>query len=139
VILVHPEGWAKPAGYTDGVLAPTGRVLFLSGQVGWNPVTALIETDDFARQAEQALENVVAVLKASGSGPGQVVRLTWYVTDRQAYIDSRKEIGASYRRLFGRHYPAMSVVVVAGLLEERARLEIEATAVIPHTVEKLGT
>ncbi len=128
--VVRPEGWPRPHGYADGVLAE-GRVLSISGQIGWDPVTMQFASDDFAQQTAQALHNVVAVLGAAGAGPQQLVRLTWYVTDRAAYVAARRAIGAAYREIVGAHYPAMSVVVVAGLLEERALVEIEATAVLP--------
>ncbi|GLC25208.1 RidA family protein [Roseisolibacter agri] len=128
--VVRPEGWPRPHGYADGVVAE-GRVLSISGQIGWDPVTCTFATDDFAEQTAQALRNVVAVLRAGGAGPEHLVRLTWYVTDRAAYVAARRAIGAAYRATIGAHYPAMSVVVVAGLLEERALVEIEATAVVP--------
>ena len=128
--MIRPEGWAAARGYADGVSA-SGRAIFVAGQVGWDPAMQHFESDDFAAQAAQALRNVVAVLRAGGAEPRHLVRLTWYVTDRAAYVASRREVGAAYREVVGRHFPAMSVVVVAGLLEERARVEIEATAVVP--------
>jgi enamine deaminase RidA (YjgF/YER057c/UK114 family) len=106
-------------------------VLCVAGQIGWDPATERFESDDLAAQARRALANVVAVLRAGGAEPGHVLRLTWYLTDRAAYLAARSELGRAYRELFGRHYPAMSVVFVAGLVEERARVEIEATAVVP--------
>lgn len=127
---VHPEGWAAPHGYAHGVEAG-GRFVFTAGQIGWNPATCRFETDEFAPQAAQALRNVEAVLRAAGAGPEHVVRLTWYVTDREAYLAGQRELGLAYRAVFGRHFPAMAVVVVAGLLEPRAKVEIEATAVVP--------
>lgn len=127
---LHPEGWTAPRGYSDGILA-SGRMVFVSGQVGWNPATGQFETDDFAEQTAQALTNVASVLRAAGADPAQLVRLTWYVTDREEYLDSRAAIGAAYRRIIGTHYPTMTLVVVAGLLEERALVELEATAVVP--------
>lgn len=128
--LVEPEGWAAPIGYAHGVLA-RGRVLAVSGQIGWDPATQRLVSDDFAVQAGQALRNVAAVLAAAGATPAHTVRLTWYVVDRERYLASRAALGASYRAVFGRHYPAMSVVVVAGLVEPGAWIEIEATAVVP--------
>lgn len=128
--LVHPPGWPPPRGYANGVVA-SGRMLFVGGQIGWNPETGEFETDDFAEQVGQTLRNVAAVLREAGAGPEHVTRLTWYVTDREAYLVSLREIGAYYRDVFGRHYPAMAVVVVAGLVEARARVEIDATAVLP--------
>jgi enamine deaminase RidA (YjgF/YER057c/UK114 family) len=109
-----------------------GRLLFVSGQIGWDPATRRIESDDFAAQTERALANLLAVLAAGGAEPGHVARLTWFVTDRQAYAAARPALGAIWRRAFGAHYPAMSVVIVAGLVEERALVEIEATAVVPE-------
>jgi enamine deaminase RidA (YjgF/YER057c/UK114 family) len=128
--ILHPEGWARPKGYADGVGA-SGRMVFASGQIGWNPATGEFETDDFTAQVGQALRNVAAVLAAGGAEPRHVVRLTWYITDREAYMADGRGIGAAYREVFGKHFPAMAVVVVAGLLEPRAKVEIEATAVVP--------
>ncbi len=128
--IVQPAGWPRPAGYANGVVA-AGRVVAVAGQIGWNPTTERFETDEVAAQARQALDNLVVVLRAAGAEPADVVRLTWYVTDRAGYVASRREIGEAYRALFGTHYPAMSVVIVAGLLDERAKVEIEATAVVP--------
>jgi enamine deaminase RidA (YjgF/YER057c/UK114 family) len=130
VKIVQPPGWPRPSGYANGVIA-SGRVVAVSGQIGWNPTTETFETDEMAAQARQALDNLVVVLRAAGAAPRDVVRLTWYVTDRADYVASRREIGEAYRALFGDHYPAMSVVVVAGLLARRAKVEIEATAVLP--------
>lgn len=129
--VIQPPGWPRPSGYANGVIA-SGRVLAVSGQVGWNPATETFETDEMAAQVRQALDNLVVVLHAAGAEPRHVVRLTWYVTDRAAYVGARREIGEAYRELFGDHYPAMSVVVVAGLLDRRAKIEIEATAVVPE-------
>ncbi len=127
--LLQPDGWARPKGYSNGVSA-RGRAVFVAGQVGWNPRTGQIETDDFVGQVRQTLENIVTVLEAGGATPQDVVRLTWFVTDRKAYLASQGEIGKAYRNSFGKHFPPMSVVVVAGLLEEGAKVEIEATAVV---------
>ncbi|MDF1503559.1 RidA family protein [Roseisolibacter sp. H3M3-2] len=128
--VVQPEGWPRGVGYADGIVAE-GRVLAVSGQIGWDPTTQAFATDDFAEQTAQALRNLVAVLRAAGAEPAHLVRLTWFVTDRAAYVAARRAVGRAYREILGAHYPAMSVVVVAGLLEERALVEIEATAVIP--------
>ncbi|HEU0012751.1 MAG TPA: RidA family protein [Longimicrobium sp.] len=127
---LQPPGWAPPKGYANGVEAE-GRLVFVAGQIGWNPETCVVETDDFASQVGQALANVCAVLREAGAGPEHVTRLTWYVTDRERYLSNTAEIGRVYRERFGRHFPPMAVVVVAGLLEPRASVEIEATAVIP--------
>jgi len=126
--IIQPEGWPKPPGYSHAIAA-TGRVIALAGQIGWDPQTSEF-SDDFVAQVRAALQNVVTVLEAAHAAPSDVVRMTWFITDRRAYLDNRHTIGAVYREVFGRHYPAMSVVVVAGLLEEKAQIEIEATAVI---------
>ncbi len=127
---IEPDGWARPAGYANGMSA-TGRVVVTAGQVGWDPISGTFSSDDFAAQTAQALRNVVAVLRAAGAKPEHLVRLTWYVTTRSEYTSARRQIGAAYRDIIGRHYPTMSVVVVNGLLEERAKVEIEATAIVP--------
>jgi enamine deaminase RidA (YjgF/YER057c/UK114 family) len=121
----------KPSGYSFGVSAPGGRIIVTAGQVGWNPSNGAIESDDFAEQAAQALRNVVAVLRAAGAGPEHLVRLTWFITRRAEYMRARKALGAAYLEIVGQNFPAMSVIVVSGLLEEQAKVEIEATAVVP--------
>lgn len=126
--ILQPTGWARPRGYANGVAA-TGRQICVAGQIGWDAGQRLV-SDDFAAQARQALANVVAVLACAGARPEHLVRMTWYVTSRDEYNASLAEIGAAYREIIGRNYPAMSVVVVAGLLEPGAKVEIEATAVI---------
>lgn len=128
--ILQPEGWGAPRGYSNGIAAE-GRVVFVAGQIGWNPQTCAFETDDFVGQVDQALRNVLDVLAEAGAGPEQVVRMTWYVTDRAAYVANTRALGRLWRESFGRHYPAMTLLVVAGLLEERAKVEIEATAVVP--------
>ena len=128
--ILQPEGWAPAKGYANGVAAE-GRMVFVAGQIGWNPRTCAFESDDFVAQAAQALRNVAAVLAAAGAEPHHVVRMTWYLTDRREYLDAGRELGAAYREVFGRHYPAMAAVIVAGLVEERAKVEIEVTAVVP--------
>lgn len=128
--IIQPQGWPRPSGYANGVVA-SGRVVAVAGQIGWNPATETFETDEMAAQVRRALDNIVVVLRAGGAEPGHVVRLTWYVTDRTEYLAARREIGDAYRALFGDHYPAMSVIVVAGLLDARAKVEIEATAIVP--------
>ena len=127
--ILQPQGWSRPPGYSNGVAAE-GRMVFTAGQIGWNPETCRFETDDFVEQTAQALKNVVAVLKAAGAEPRHLVRLTWYITDKPAYLAAQREIGRAYREAIGKHFPAMAVVVVAGLLEDRAKVEIEATAVV---------
>jgi enamine deaminase RidA (YjgF/YER057c/UK114 family) len=125
---VQPAHWAAPKGYANGVVAQ-GRQLFIAGQVGWN-AQAQFESDDFVAQVEQALKNIVEVLTAAGAKPRHLVRLNWYITDKAEYGARQREIGEAYRRTIGRHFPAMTLLVVAGLLEPRAKVEIEATAVI---------
>jgi enamine deaminase RidA (YjgF/YER057c/UK114 family) len=129
--ILQPEGWGAPRGYSNGVAAE-GRIVFVAGQIGWNPQTCTFETDDFVGQVGQALRNVSAVLAEAGARPEHLTRVTWYITDRAAYLADTRALGRAWRESFGRHYPAMTLVVVAGLLEERAKVEIEATAVIPH-------
>lgn len=126
---IEPEGWARPSGYANGIAA-RGRVVTIAGQVGWNPETCQFESDDFVAQVRQTLANIAAVLRAAGGAAHDLVRLTWYVVDKAEYLAARREIGKAYREILGTHYPAMTLVQVAGLLEERARVEIEATAVI---------
>lgn len=128
--VVNPLGWKAPSGYAHGVIT-SGRIIVTAGQIGWNPRTGAFETDDFAEQAAQAFKNIVDILKSAGGRPEHLVRLTWYVTNRAEYIRARREIGVAYKEIIGRNYPAMSVIVVTGLLEERAKVEIEATAVVP--------
>jgi enamine deaminase RidA (YjgF/YER057c/UK114 family) len=127
--MIQPEGWPRPRGYANAC-SGRGETIAVAGQIGWNPATQQFETDDFVEQVRQALQNIVTVLSAAGAHPEDVVRLTWYVTSRNAYRDNEKKIGEAYRSVFGKHFPAMTLVVVAGLLEERARVEIEATAVV---------
>ncbi len=126
--ILQPPGWARARGYANGIAAE-GRLVFVAGQIGWDADQSFA-SDDFAHQVRQALANVVAVLACAGAGPEHVVRMTWYVTSRDEYNAALAGIGAAWRELMGRHFPAMSVVVVAALLEPRAKVEIEATAVI---------
>ena len=128
--ILQPSGWVRPKGYSNGI-ATTGRMVFVAGMVGWN-AEERFETDAFVGQAAQALRNIVAVLAEAGAGPEHLVRLTWFVTDKREYLASGRELGAAYREIVGRHYPVMSVVEVKGLIEEGAKLEIEATAVVPE-------
>lgn len=127
--ILHPEGWAAPKGYANGVLA-TGRQLHVAGQIGWDAEQRIVP-GGLVPQTRQALENIVAVLASGGARPEHLVRLTWYLTDRAAYLAASKEIGAVYREVIGRHYPAMTAVEVSALMESEALVEIEATAVIP--------
>ena len=112
-------------------MPPGGRHVVLAGQIGWNPLTARVETDVLSEQVRRALQNIVTLLAEAGAEPKHLVRLTWFITNRAEYIAARREIGQVYRDILGRHFPAMSVVVVVGLIEERAKVEIEATAVVP--------
>jgi enamine deaminase RidA (YjgF/YER057c/UK114 family) len=125
-----PDGWPRGSGYSHAVVAE-GRQIYISGQIGWNPVTERLVEGGMAAQTRQALANIATVLAAAGAEPAHLVRLTWFITGREAYLRERRAIGAAYREVFGRHFPAMSVVVVATLLEPGAEVEIEATAVIP--------
>ena len=127
--ILQPKGWAPTPGYSNGIAAE-GRQVFIAGQIGWTADARLV-AGGFAAQAEQALANIVAVLAEAGGKPHHLTRMTWYVTDKAKYIAQRRAVGEAYRRVIGRHFPAMTLVVVAGLLEEGAEVEIEATAVIP--------
>ncbi|RUS61034.1 RidA family protein [Pseudorhodobacter sp. E13] len=128
--ILHPKNWKGAKGYANGVAA-TGRMVFTGGIVGWNADQEW-ETDDFAEQVAQCLASIKAILAEAGASPEHLTRLTWYVTDKQAYLSSLREIGAAYRMQFGRHFPAMALVQVVALVEDRAKVEIEATAVIPQ-------
>ena len=125
---VLPEGWHRPKGYSNAVIAQ-GRQIYVAGQVGWDSEERF-NSDDIAEQAAQALRNIVAVLEAAGAGPKDIVRMTWYVTDKAAYIAGLKEIGQAYREIIGRNFPAMTAVEVTALVEDRAKVEVECTAVV---------
>jgi enamine deaminase RidA (YjgF/YER057c/UK114 family) len=127
--ILQPKDWAAPKGYSNGVAAE-GRQICIAGQIGWTAQAKLVSAD-FVAQVEQALANIVAVLAEVGGTPAHIVRMTWYLTDKPEYMARQKEIGDAYRRVIGRHFPAMTAVVVAGLIEDGAKVEIEATAVIP--------
>jgi enamine deaminase RidA (YjgF/YER057c/UK114 family) len=129
--IIKPDGWAPAKGYADGFLTADGQ-LFIGGQIGWNSAQKF-ESDDFVAQMEQALRNIVSVVETAGGRVTNIVRLTWYVIDKKAYLARQREVGEAYRRVMGRHFPAMTMVVVAGLIEDRALVEIEATAVLPKT------
>jgi len=126
---LHPSHWKPAIGYSNGVAA-TGRMVFTGGIVGWT-AEQKFETDDFVGQVEQALRSIVEILACAGARPEHLVRLTWYVTDKHEYLSSLRELGQIYKAVIGRHYPAMALVQVVALVEDRARVEIEATAVIP--------
>jgi enamine deaminase RidA (YjgF/YER057c/UK114 family) len=127
---LHPSHWKAARGYSNGVAAK-GRLIFTGGMIGWNDQQEF-ETDDFAGQVAQALRSIVEVLAEAGARPDHLVRLTWYVTDKREYLASLAEIGVAYKAIIGRHYPAMALVQVVALVEDRAKVEIEATAVIPE-------
>ena len=126
---LQPPGWAPAKGYANGVAA-RGTLVFVGGQIGWN-AQQQFETDDFIEQTRQTLQNVVAVLKEAGAGPEHMVRMTWYVIDRVEYNARLKELGGVYREVIGKHFPAMTCVEVAALMEARAKVELEVTAVLP--------
>jgi enamine deaminase RidA (YjgF/YER057c/UK114 family) len=127
--VLHPKNWKPALGYSNG-MAARGRLVVTGGIIGWN-ADQVIETDDFAGQAAQVLRSIVEVLACAGARPEHLVRLTWYVTDKHEYLASLKELGRAYREVIGRHYPAMALVQVVALVEDRAKVEIEATAVVP--------
>ena len=130
--LLHPKSWKPARGYANGVAA-SGRTVFVGGMIGWNAQQEF-ETDDFIEQVAQALRNVVEVLAEAGATPEHLVRLTWFVTNRDDYVARLKEVGAVYREILGKNYPAMSLVQVVALVERRAQVEIEATAIVPLEV-----
>jgi len=127
--IVQPEGWAKPKGYANGVLA-SGRTLYVGGQIGWN-AECVFETHDLVAQFRQTLQNVIDVVRAGGGEPIHIVQMTWYFTNKTEYVGRLKEIGTVYRELMGRHYPAMAAVEVKALIEHEAQIEIQAIAVLP--------
>lgn len=128
--ILQPDGWAKPKGYANGIAAE-GRLIFVGGQIGWNG-QGQFETDDFVGQARQTLQNIVDVLAEGGARPEHVVSLTWYVTDKREYLGNLAAMGKAYREIMGRNFPAMAVVQVTALVEDRAKVEIQATAVVPR-------
>ncbi|CAN7387242.1 RidA family protein [Rhizobium rhizogenes] len=128
--ILQPEGWAKPIGYANG-MAATGRMVFVGGQVGWNAACEF-ESDDFVEQVRQTLKNVVAILAEGGAKPQHITSMTWYFTDKAEYLGNLKGIGQVYREIIGRHFPAMAALQVVALVEDRAKIEIQATAVIPE-------
>ena len=126
--IIQPDGWKPAKGYANGVLA-SGRTLYVGGQIGWN-ADQEFETDDFVGQVDQALRNIVAVVEAAGGRPEHIVRLTWFLIDKAEYVARQRDLGQVYRDVLGRHFPAMTMVVVAGLVEDAALVEIEAVAEI---------
>lgn len=129
IAILQPADWPTPKGYANGVAA-TGRMVFVGGQIGWDERRQIV-ADDFVGQARQALANIVTVLREAGAGPEHLVRLTWYVTDMDEYHARQRELGRAYRAVIGRHFPAMALVQVVRLAEAAAKVEIEATAVVP--------
>ncbi len=127
--VLQPPGWPRPKGYSNGIAAE-GRLVFIAGMVGWNEAERF-ETDALAGQARQALKNLLAVLAEAGGKPAHICRMTWYVTDKQEYLAHLRELGAAYREVIGNHFPAMTLVEVSALVEDGAKVEIEATAVVP--------
>lgn len=130
VTILQPEGWPRPPGYSNGVAA-CGRHIFVGGQIGWN-AQQQFETDELTGQVRQTLENIVAVLRAGGAGPEHITMMTWYVTDMETYRADPKGVGRAYREVIGKHFPAMAVVQVPALVEKRAKVEIQAHAVLPE-------
>ena len=127
--ILQPPDWAPPKGYANGISA-RGTTVFVGGQIGWNGQQQF-ESDDFVTQAKAALRNVLAILAEAGAGPEHITRMTWYVTDKREYVASYRALGAAYREVIGRHFPAMTAVQVTALIEDRAKVEIEATAMVP--------
>jgi enamine deaminase RidA (YjgF/YER057c/UK114 family) len=127
--ILQPPGWAKPKGFSNGIAA-SGNLVFVAGPIGWTG-EGKWEAKDFAGQFRQALKNCIDVVAQAGGRPDHIVRLTWYITSKKEYLASLKEVGAAYRALMGRHFPVMAVVEVSALMEDEAKLEIEATAVVP--------
>ncbi len=127
--ILQPAGWPRPKGYANGIEA-SGRLVIVGGQIGWDE-TETFQSDDFVEQVRQTLKNTLAVLAEAGAGPEHVVRMTWYITDRNEYLARGREIGAVYRELMGKNFPAMAMVQVVALMEAQAKVETETTAVVP--------
>ncbi len=130
---IQPDGWAKALGYANGILTEEGH-LFVGGQIGWN-ADKQFEKHDFVGQMEQALRNIRVIVEEAGGGVDDIVRLTWYVIDKREYLAHQREVGEAYRRVLGKHFPAMTLVVVSALVEDEAVVEIEATAVLPRRIK----
>jgi enamine deaminase RidA (YjgF/YER057c/UK114 family) len=128
--ILQPKDWAKPIGYSNGVAA-RGRQIYIGGQIGWNG-RCEFETDDFVEQVRQTLKNVVAILSEAGAGPEHVTTMTWYFTDKAEYLDNLKDVGRAYRDVMGKNFPAMAAIQVVSLVEDRAKIEIQAIAVLPE-------
>lgn len=127
---LQPPDWPRAKGYSNGIKAK-GTMVFIAGEIGWNPVTEKIEDEDFVPQFRRALLNIVAILDQGGAKPEHIVRMTWYVTDKQEYLSNLQGIGEAYRKVIGRHFPVMAAIEIKGLMEPGAKVEIETTAVIP--------
>lgn len=127
--ILQPDNWVAPIGYSNGISA-RGRTIFVGGQVGWNEQCEF-ETDDFVEQVRQTLKNIVAILAVDGAGPEHITTMTWYFTDKQEYKSNMRGLGQAYRDVIGKHFPAMAAMQVAGLIEDRAKIEIQVTAVVP--------
>lgn len=127
--ILQPDNWVAPIGYSNGISA-RGRTIFIGGQIGWNEQCEF-ETDDFVEQVHQTLKNIVAILAVDGAGPEHITSMTWYFTDKQEYKTNMRGLGQAYRDVIGKHFPAMAAMQVAGLIEDRAKIEIQATAVVP--------
>ena len=134
--VIHPEGWAPAKGYANGILSEDGT-LYVGGQIGWT-AEQKFESHDFIGQMEQALQNIVDIVGAAGGSVSDITRLTWYVTDKKEYLSRQREVGEAYRKVMGRHFPAMTMVVVAGLVEDEALVEIEATAKLAKSGSNKG-
>ena len=128
--ILHPEGWPRPRGYSNGIEAE-GRLVFVAGQIGWDE-KGVFRSPDFGAQFRQTLVNTLAVLKEAGAGPEHIARMTWFVTSRDEYMASLMQLGEAWKELMGRNYPTMAVIIVSGLVEKEAKIEIETTAVVPH-------
>jgi enamine deaminase RidA (YjgF/YER057c/UK114 family) len=128
--ILQPPHWARPSGFSNGV-ASKGEIIFVSGMIGWDAQSKLV-SNEFVGQARQALKNIVEVLAEAKAKPEHITRMTWYVVDKKEYLGASTELGAAYREIIGRHYPVMTAVEVASLMEDKARVEIEVTAVIPE-------
>ncbi|SDR03055.1 RidA family protein [Pseudovibrio sp. Tun.PSC04-5.I4] len=126
---LQPEGWKPASGYANGIMAE-GTPIFLGGQIGWNG-QQVFESDDLVAQVKQTLENIKEILAEAGASPDNVVRLTWYVVDKKDYLSRLRDVGEAYRSVFGKHFPSMTMIQVADLVEDQAKVEIEATAVLP--------
>ena len=127
--ILLPEGWPRPSGYSNGIAVDAGRLVFISGVIGWDADNVL-QSDDLVDQFRQVLLNTRSIMAEGGAGPEDIARMTWYITDKQEYLSRLKEIGATYRDIMGKNYPAMACVQVAGLIEDKAKIEIETTCVL---------